>query len=187
MLVILLMLWFRTPSKNVFTVYVAQNTNFSRSQKISLQLIRRKIDGILSFSLSFYMRLDRIKIDENNMDILDIDSNPWHRAIISAKALRVIAEIPSIHRSTIFQTNQFSSFDSLHWFMKCRKEGKNFSSLSWLDDENWTSLPKLCEEAIRSWWQRQGQSLPNDHGISSAIFLHTANIYWEITAHMDFL
>ena len=40
-----------------------------------------------------------IYIDENNMDMLDIDSNPWHRAIISAKAPRVIAEIPSIQPS----------------------------------------------------------------------------------------
>ena len=33
------------------------------------------------------------------MDVFDIDSNPWHRAIISAKAPRVIAEIPSIQPS----------------------------------------------------------------------------------------
>ena len=51
-----------------------------------------------------------------------------------------------------------------------------------LDDENWTSLPKLCEEAIRSWWQGQSWRegpLPNDHGISSAIFLHSA-CAWKV-------
>lgn len=57
-----------------------------------------------------------------------------------------------------------------------------------LDDENWTSLPKLCEEAIRSWWQGQSWRegpLPNDHGISSAIFLHSA-CAWKVERGVSF-
>ena len=101
--------------------------------------------------------------------------------------------IESIDLATIFQTNQFSSAPILKpAILPYLSDSALIYEVErgefFLDDENWTSLPKLCEEAIRSWWQGQSWRegpLPNDHGISSAIFLHSARA-WKFELGVGF-